>query len=130
MTDDEKAAHQRYQMAQTALWTLGCCPIIAAELNAARKSWAQHRDEMLIFQKECGQRKNIEGAKFFKDAASDALKHYRGACLVLGWCGLDLGDCPTVPLTQWPIEIAPFALAEVGQADLRAYQAQFEETTP
>ena len=79
---------------------------VADEVNATRIYYARHRDEMLAFQKECGAHGDKEGAKFFKDEARDALRHYRAACLLLPWVSGDLpGDCPEREPFYFPEEL-------------------------
>lgn len=43
-----------------------------------RKLIGQHREELLAFQKECGQHRDIETARFFREEAAEAMKQYRG----------------------------------------------------
>jgi len=84
--------------------------IDAAEtIDTARKAAVARRDEMLAFQKACGEARDREGAKFFKEEAADALKEYRAACLLLPLFMCEPpGDCPYKEEYEWPIEIAPW----------------------
>lgn len=43
-----------------------------------RRLIGQLREETLSYQKECGNRKDIDGARFFREVASDLMKQYRG----------------------------------------------------
>lgn len=43
-----------------------------------RKESGQFREQLLKFQKECGQRKDMETARFFREEASEAMKQFRG----------------------------------------------------
>lgn len=47
------------------------------DARGKRKYWQQHHDHMAACQKLCG-RQDIEGAKFFKEEAAEAMKHLRG----------------------------------------------------
>lgn len=68
---------------------------VCAEISKQRREWQQHRDVMLMYQKECAKDKDYEGAKFFKEEASWAMKHYRSACLLVPYvCPNPPGDCP------------------------------------
>ena len=51
--------------------------------KAHRKKIGQYREEFLKFQKECGQRKDIETARFFRDKAAELMKQYRGFDLAI-----------------------------------------------
>lgn len=88
-------------------------------LDANRRAWIAHRDAMLVLQKACGSRGDKDGARFFKEEASEAMKTYRGCCAVLGAMFPDRrGDCPLV----WPDDVAPeilsFAIAAHAAASL------------
>lgn len=77
------------------------------KINTVRKAAQARRDEMLTFQKECGSRRDAEGAKFFKLEAADALKEYRAACLLLPLFMCEPPkDCPYREEYEWPIELA------------------------
>lgn len=43
-----------------------------------RKECGQLREEMLCYQNECGKRKDIEGARYFRGMAAELMKEYRG----------------------------------------------------
>lgn len=43
-----------------------------------RKEAGQLRELLLNAQKECGKRKDIEGARYFRDMAAEYMKEYRG----------------------------------------------------
>lgn len=43
-----------------------------------RKKVGQLREEMLGYQNECGKRKDIEGARYFRNVAAELMKEYRG----------------------------------------------------
>lgn len=78
-------------------------------VNDMRKAAVVRRDEMLAFQKACGASKDVEGAKFFKGEAADALKEYRAACLILPWLMAEAPkDCPVRESYEWPVELAPW----------------------
>ena len=47
-------------------------------MKEQRKKAGQLREEMLGYQKVCGQQKDIETARFFREIASDLMKEYRG----------------------------------------------------
>ena len=84
----------------------------AEEVDRKRVYWANQRDEMLSFQKICAKEKDFEAAKFFKEEAVEALKHYRGCCLVLGHLLCEPpGDSPFLPTTQWPLELCDYAVS-------------------
>lgn len=117
MTEDEKARYKLVCHARnTAMIHMGTGDGYADAVNQRRIAWARHRDEMLAFQKECGQRRDVDGAKFFKAEATEAMKRYRGACLVMGWVGIS-GDSPWLRFDDWPSEIIPFATSEMMAAD-------------
>lgn len=68
---------------------------VCEEISKQRREWQRHRDIMIMYQKECASRKDYEGAKFFKEEASWAMKHYRAACLLVPYvCSNPPGDCP------------------------------------
>lgn len=79
-------------------------------IDRRRKEALQRREQTLALQKTAGKAGDRETAKFFKDEASDAMKDYRGACLVLGYLRTDLGDCPFRYHTDWPLEIVDHAV--------------------
>lgn len=84
-------------------------------IDLARKGAVSRRDEMLAFQKMCGEARDREGAKFFKEEAADALKEYRAACLLLPLFMSDPpGDCPYKEEYEWPVEIAPWIDRVIG----------------
>lgn len=84
-------------------------PEIADRVGAVRKARAADRDDFLALQKACGARGDRDGARFFKEAAGDALKEYRAACLVLPLLEANPpGDCPCRPEWEWPVELAPW----------------------
>lgn len=78
-------------------------------IDVERKAAAARRDEMLTLQRQCGAAKDTAGARFFKDEATDALKEYRAACLLLPlWKCETPGDSQFKPVWEWPIELAPW----------------------
>lgn len=102
-------------------WGQYYCDETLEALNEIRRTAALHREAMLGFQKECGARKDVNGAKFFKEEAAEALKEYRGACVCIGilrpgW----LGDCPEVESKAIPPEIVPYVYRVRALASLRA----------
>jgi hypothetical protein len=80
------------------------CP---EKLAAARKAEIVLRDEMLAFQKEAGKNGDRAGAKFFKDEASEYMKRYRAACLLVPHyvAGDYPGDCKYVDAYNWPPDL-------------------------
>lgn len=82
--------------------------IVAEEIMAQRKMWQKHRDDMLYYQKEASKRKDYDTAKFFKEEASWAMKHYRAACLLVPYvCANPPGDCPYRDLYEVGPELFP-----------------------
>lgn len=82
---------------------------VCTEISKHRREWQHHRDTMLMYQKECSARKDYEGAKFFKEEASWAMKHYRAACLLLPYvCPNPPGDCPYRDLYEVGPELYPY----------------------
>jgi hypothetical protein len=80
-----------------------------ARLDGMRKAAAQHRQDMLDYQKMCGKGGDRDGARFFKEEATHALKTYRGACYALGYVtGTSAGDYKHAAFSEWPEEIEPF----------------------
>lgn len=101
-------------------WGQYYCDELLDALNDIRKAAALHREAMLGFQKECGARKDIKGAKFFKEEAAEALKEYRGACACIGHLRPDwLGDCPYVESKAIPPEIVPYVYRAHALASVR-----------
>jgi hypothetical protein len=83
-------------------------------LDKRRKEWAKHCDEMKALQKECGKNRDAENARFFKQEANEAMKHYRGCCLVLGHLlNSPPGDSPFVPTSKWPLELCDYAVTNM-----------------
>ena len=78
-------------------------------VDAIRRNTIKHREEMLAFQKRAGAARDAETAKFFKGEAQEAMKEYRGACLVMGHIAPG-GDAQFVRVDNWPFEIIPHAL--------------------
>ncbi len=80
-----------------------------ADVVAARRKEAmQHRDAMLGFQKQA---RDADMARFFKGEAQEALKQFRGACLVLGHLLCDPpGDSQPRRFEDWPAELIPYAV--------------------
>lgn len=77
-------------------------------LQSLRKRFARERDEMIGLQKECGARGDRDGARFFKEEASDRLKLYRAACLIIPYFDVaPSGDCPVRDMWGWPPELFP-----------------------
>lgn len=82
---------------------------VCEEISKQRKEWQHHRDTMLMYQKECGVQKDYEGAKFFKEEAAWAMKHYRAACLLVPFvCPNPPGDCPYRDLYEIGPELHPY----------------------
>lgn len=82
----------------------------AGKVDEMRRAAIIRRDECVAMQKECGAERDASGAKFFKGEATDALKEYRAACLVLGYLvgGPPPGDAPFKRVDEWPVELAPW----------------------
>lgn len=77
------------------------------KVDAMRRSAIVRRDEWLALQKEFSAKRDVEAAKFCKAEATDALKEYRAACLVLGLLLCEPpGDCPERQEWDWPVELA------------------------
>ncbi len=75
-----------------------------------RKDAIARREYWLAAQKEAGAARNGELAKFCKGEAQEAMKEYRGACLVLGHLLCDPpGDSPFRRTEDWPDELMPYA---------------------
>jgi hypothetical protein len=79
-----------------------------SKLDMFRKEYAGLVQEFKEYQKECGAKKDIDGAKYFKEEARWAQKHYRGLCAVLDYAGSDSGDCSDA-LKSMNLELAPYA---------------------
>jgi hypothetical protein len=78
-------------------------------IDAMRRAAIVRRDEWLAMQKEFGAARDADGARFCKGEATDALKEYRAACLMLGFLVVDPpGDSPYRPEWEWPVELAPW----------------------
>jgi hypothetical protein len=73
-----------------------------------RRAAIAQRDAMLAFQKNAGASRDADMARFFKAEAQEAMKEYRGACLVLGHLAPG-GDCPWRRADDWPLELIPYA---------------------
>ena len=79
------------------------------KLLQKKKEITSHREEMLVWQKHFASLKDYEAARFFANEASDALKEYRGLCLILGNVLCDPpGDSPWKPEWDWPVELSPW----------------------
>ena len=82
---------------------------VCEQISEQRKLWQKHRDDMLYFQKEAAKDKDYDTAKFFKEEASWAMKHYRAACLLVPYvCSNPPGDCPYRSLYEVGPELFPF----------------------
>lgn len=83
-------------------------------LEEQRKYWISHRDLMISFQKKAfndwpeDKEHGKKLAKFFKEEAAEAMKHYRSACLLLGQYGSVLGDCTYRDTYEWSEELLPY----------------------
>lgn len=78
----------------------------ASRVAEHRAFWARHRDEMIGYQKACAASGDRDGARFFKDEAREALKHYRAACLLLPWVAAEYpGDCKLDEPYSFPEEL-------------------------
>lgn len=87
-------------------YTLPLGPETIEALNALRKNANQHREEMLTYQKACGKRGDRDGAKFFKGEASEAMKTYRAACLLIPHFSSEYsGDCKLMDAWDWPPDL-------------------------
>jgi hypothetical protein len=76
-------------------------------VDGIRKEAAARRDLMIAYQKEFST--DREAARFFKMEATDALKEYRAACLMLGHLQCEPpGDSKYVAMKDWPVELAPW----------------------
>ena len=83
-------------------------PDVAAKVENIRLTSQLRREEMLQFQKQCS-KDDRDGARFFKAEATDALKEYRAACLMLPLFQANPpGDALFDPVWNWPIELAPW----------------------
>lgn len=81
-------------------------PRVARIISDQRILWMRHREEVLAFQKDCASRKDIEGARFFKEEAAHAMKHYRAACLLLPQVQNEVpGDCKFRDPYEFPPEL-------------------------
>lgn len=73
--------------------------------KTSRKYWAQHREQMLAYQNQCG-KDHIEYARFFREEAAEAMKYQRGFDFLVKWLE---GN----PITNYPTDIteqlAPYA---------------------
>lgn len=79
----------------------------ADKVERMRRRSIARRDEMIALQKEFGP--DRDAAKFFKGEATDALKEYRAACLVLGMLvSVPPNDGAYQPEWNWPVELAPW----------------------
>ena len=115
---NETASAWKYSLACPAAL---CTNLDAAVIEKQRVLWARHRDEMLVFQKQCGATKDIEGAKFFKEESRHALKMYRAACMLLPWYANEWpGDCKFVDPYEWPEELFDALDYIYGMASLPA----------
>lgn len=89
----------------------------AERVRAERIRWLRHREDILELQKVCGAARDREGARFFKEEASYALKCYRAACLLLPYVDANLpGDCIYREPKDFPIELAPMIRQILGVA--------------
>lgn len=81
----------------------------AGKVETSRKSAVARRDHYIALQKEFGADRDRESARWAKDEATDALKEYRAACLILGHLLCEPpGDSPFAPEWEWPVELAPW----------------------
>lgn len=89
------------------------CPARALEI---RKRAISDRDAMLAVKKAA---RDAETARFAKQEAADRMKHYRASCLVAGQLVTDApGDCPPVPVAEWPVELHPYVDRVLGELAL------------
>ena len=102
----EIAAHIRAKYVRQ----LFCFGVDAEVVDQRRKDALQRREQMLAFQKAAGAAGDRDTARFFKEEAAEAMKDYRGACLVLGYLRTDLGDCPFRYHADWTLEIVDYAV--------------------
>lgn len=88
-------------------------------LLGIRKLAQRFREEMLGFQKLCEKNRDIPLARFFRDQASEAMKHYRAACLVIpNFVSHPPGDCAIG--VQLPKELAPYLDDVLNWADIQS----------
>ena len=81
----------------------------ADAVDAMRHGAILRRDEYIARQKEFGAMRDRESAKWAKDEATDALKEYRAACLILGNLLCDPpGDSLWKPEWEWSLDLAPW----------------------
>jgi hypothetical protein len=79
---------------------------VANRIAEMRKHFARERDATLVFQKECGARRDSEGARFFKEESRHYMKLYRACCLLLPWVANDYpGDCELRDPYEWGEEL-------------------------
>jgi hypothetical protein len=71
------------------------------------RKWAvRERDALVAFQKECSARRDLDGARFFRQECQGAMKFYRACCLILPWYASEPpGDCKVVAPSLWPEEL-------------------------
>lgn len=86
-------------------------------LDIKRKEYATLVQDYKTLQKEFGQNKDLETAKFFKEAGREAQKNYYGICAALDYAGSNSGDCKD-SLKNMTQEIAPYADHWICVADL------------
>ena len=97
------------------VWKYGLpiCMLVADDvvdvIDGVRRRAIQRRDEMLAMQKEFGAAGRRDDAKWAKTEATDALKEYRAACLIMPlFCCEPPKDCPYREEWEWPVELAPW----------------------
>lgn len=107
---ERREAREKWKLREWAMRIPYSMPDDPDYVDAKRKAALQHRDEMLAFQKAAAKAGDRDAARFFKEEASDAMRQYRGACLVLGHLLCDPpGDSPFRRTDEWPLEIVPYA---------------------
>ena len=77
-----------------------------AYVAAERKAQSKLHDDLKTQQKQVAKTGDYEAARAISDEAKEALKRYRAACLVLGYCmGNPPGDSPYIPMVRWSIDL-------------------------
>lgn len=77
-------------------------------IEAQRKLHRRLHDELKSAQKAAGKAKDFALARELSDEATEHLRFYRAACLILPYCTGNLpGDCPYINMSMWPVELAP-----------------------
>lgn len=78
-------------------------------LRSLRKQAVKDREEFIGYQKACGEAKDREGARFFKECANIEMRMQRACSLMIPYFGEpDSGhsDLDLKPTTLWPGDLA------------------------